>query len=187
LIRKGVAESKVNFLSIGYQSSRIKALVAGKLDATILHMERAVQASNLSKDVHIIEPLAQYLRDVPMSYHAATTKWLNVNPNFTRAFTKAMIQSARFAVKNEPAMVEVGLKLLGKKGLNAADIGRVYDTCRNSGVWGPNGGITQAGYDAIVKLGIQMGDLKNPKSFKQVIDLRYMDEVLKELGRVNLN
>lgn len=180
--RKGVDPNKVNYLAIGGIGARQKALLAGKVDATLLHMERALQVVKTSDKHHNIASIAEELPGVPLVYHTAQTKWLNNNPEVAHRYTKALIEAARFAVTQKPAMLKLGLKIMGAE--SQAAVEAAYESYRNSGVWGVNGGLSREGFDFTVKLGAEAGELKEAIAFGRVVDARFVDAVLKELGQL---
>lgn len=180
LSQMGVDPDKVNWLAIGGNSSRQKALLTGKVDATLLHKERALQVAQSDDRFHVIGSTGDYLKGVPLVWHTAKTDWLASNRDVAVRYTRSIIQAARFAVQNKAAMLKLGEELIGKdpKAVEAA-----YDAYRSSGVWGVNGGLDKKGFDFTVKLGIDTGEMKQPIAFEKVVDTRFVDAALKDLGR----
>lgn len=181
LTQLGVDPEKVNWLAIGGNSARQKALVAGQVDATLLHKERAIQvAQSNPQRFHVVGSTGDYLKGVPLVWHTARTEWLKNNRDVAVRWTKSIIEAVRFAVHNRDAMIKLGEELIGNdpKAVSAA-----YDAYRSSGVWGVNGGLDRKGFDATVKLGLETGQMKAPIAFEKVVDAGFVDAALKDLGR----
>lgn len=176
----GVDPDKVNWLAIGGNSARQRALIGGKVDATLLHKERAIQVAQSDDRYHIIGSTGDFLKGVPLVWHAARTDWLSKNRDTALRFTKSIIQAVRFATDNKNAMLKLGEELIGK---DPRAVETAYDAYRTSGVWGVNGGLDKDGFDYTIKLGIDTGEMKEPIAFERVIDTQYVDAALKELGR----
>jgi NitT/TauT family transport system substrate-binding protein len=176
----GVDPDKVDYLAIGGNSARQKAILAGKVDATLLHKERAVMVATQSDKHHIIGGTADYLPGVPLVYHAARKDWLEQNADLVARYTKSLIQAARFMVRNKAIMLKLGEEVIGgdPKIIEAA-----YEEYRKSGVWAVDGGLNKEGFDFTIKLGVETGELKQPITFAEVVDSRFVESVLKELGR----
>jgi NitT/TauT family transport system substrate-binding protein len=180
LTQLGVDPDKVNWLAIGGNSARQKALVAGQVDATLLHKERAIQVAQSDARFHVVGSTSDYLKGVPLVWHAARTDWLKKNHDVAVRYTKSIIESVRFAVHNRDAMLKLGEELIGK---DPKAVAAAYDAYRTSGVWGVNGGLDRKGFDTTVKLGLQTGEMKSPIAFDKVVDTQFVDAALKDLGR----
>lgn len=180
MTKLGVDPDRVTYLAIGGNSARQKAVLAGKVDATLLHKERAVMVATQSDKHHIVGGTADHLPGVPLVYHAARKDWLDQNPDLVTRYTKSLIQAARFMVRNKAIMLKLGEEVIGgdPKIIEAA-----YEEYRKSGIWAVDGGLSKDGFDFTIKLGVDTGELKTPIAFDQVVDSRFVDAVLKEIGR----
>lgn len=176
----GADPDKVNWLGIGGTGARQKALIAGKVEASLLHIERALQLVNSDPRFHAIGSTADYLKGVPLVWHAARTDWIAANKDTVQRFTKAILESVRYAYDNKPAMLKLGEELIGK---DPVSVEQAYDTYRNTGVWGLNGGVDRAGFETTVNVGIQAGEIKQKVPYEKVIDPTFVEAALKELGR----
>ncbi len=181
LTQLGVDPDKVNWLAIGGNSARQKALVAGQVDATLLHKERAIQvAQSNPQRFHVVGSTSDYLKGVPLVWHTARTEWLQKNHDVALRWTKSIIEAVRFAVHNRDAMMKLGEELIGN---DPKAVAAAYDAYRTSGVWGVNGGLDRKGFEATVKLGLETGQMKSPIAFDKVVDTEFVDAALKDLGR----
>ena len=180
LSRLGVNPDSVNWLALGGNSARQRALVTGVVDATLIHKERALQVARSDNRFHVIGSTGDYLKGVPLVWHAAKTDWLATNPDVARRYTKSIIEAVRFAMENKNAMLKLGEDLIGK---DPASVEEAYEAYRNAKVWGLNGGLDKDGYDVTIKLGIETKELREPIAFDKVVDSRFVDATLQELGR----
>lgn len=181
LTQLGVDPNKVNWLAIGGNSARQKALIAGQVDATLLHKERAIQAAQSNPQrFHVVGSTGDYLKGVPLVWHTARTEWLKNNHDVALRWTKSIIEAVRFSVQNRDAMLKLGEELIGK---DPKAVAAAYDAYRSSGVWGVNGGLDRKGFEITVKLGLETGQMKSPIAFEKIVDTEFVDAALKDLGR----
>lgn len=178
--RLGVDPDKVNYVAIGGNSARQKALLGGTVDATLLHKERALQVVKNSDRFHIIGSTAEYLKGVPLVLHVARTDWLKENRDAAIRYTTSIIEAVRFAYDNKPAMIELGKQLIGK---DPEAVEAAYDAYRSSGVWGLNGGLNKKGFETTIQLGLDTGELEKGIAYESVVDMSYVKAALNELGR----
>ena len=172
---------KVTYLAIGGNGARQTALLAGKVDATLLHKERAVAVVTSSDKFHLIGSTSDYLKGVPLVYHTARTEWLAKNGDVAKRYVKALIEATRFMVENKDVMVKYGERVIKKASKEL--IAKSFEEYKKSGVWGLNGGLNKAGFDFTIKLGVETKELKAPIEFEKVVDTNYVDAVLKDLGQ----
>ena len=180
LSRLGVNPDSVNWLALGGNSARQRALVTGVVDATLIHKERALQVARADNRFHVIGSTSEYLKGVPLVWHVAKTDWLSTNSDVAHRYTKSIIEAVRFAMENKGAMLKLGEDLIGK---DPASVEEAYEAYRNAKVWGVNGGLNKEGYDVTIKLGIETKELREPIAFDRVVDTRFVDATLLELGR----
>jgi len=176
----GIDPDKVQYIAIGGNGARQRALLTGKVDATLIHKERAVMVAKSSDKHHVIGGTADHLRGVPLVYHAARKEWLDKNPGITKRYIRSLLQAARFMVRNKDIMVKYGQTVIKADRKIIEDSFEVY---KKSGVWGLNGGLNKKGFDLTIKLGVDTGELKKPITYKEVVTTKYVDEFLKEFGR----
>lgn len=179
MTRLGVDPDKVNYLAIGGNPAREKALLTGTVDATLLHKERALHVARTNDKFHVVGSTADHLPGVPLVMHAARKDWIAANEDVVHRYTKAIIQAVRFSVENKPAMLKLGTELMG---LDAASMEQAYEEYRKSKVWGVNGGLDKKGFDFTVKLGIETGELKTPVTYEKAVDPRFVEAAVKALG-----
>ena len=180
LSQMGVNPDRVNWLALGGNSARQKALLTGVVDATLIHKERAFQVARSDSRFHVIGSTGDYLKGVPLVWHTAKTDWLSANPDVARRYTKSIIEAVRFAMDNKSAMLKLGEELIGK---DPVSVDEAYEAYRTSKVWGVNGGLDKEGFEFTIKLGMETKELREPIAFDKVVDTRFVDAALQELGR----
>jgi len=180
LTNQGVNPDRINWLPVGGSGPRQRSLVAGKAESTLLHMERALQLTTAEPRFHIVGAMSEHLKGIPLVWHATRANWMTSNQDTIQRFTKSILEAVRFGVDNKPAMLKLGRELIGDdpKAVEAA-----YDLYRNSGVWGLNGGIDKRDFDATVKLAIDTKELRAPLDYDKVMEPKFVEAALKELGR----
>lgn len=179
LSRLGVDPDKVNWVAVGGNAPRQRALTTGTVQATLLHMERALQVVRSDNRFHTLGTTAEHLPGVPLVMNTAQTKWLEANKAVATRYTKAIIEATRFIMENKPAMLKLGKDLIGD---DPGSVEAAYDAYRKSGVWGVDGGLDRKGFDFTIKLGIETGEMRRPISYDDVVDARFVAAVLTEIG-----
>ncbi len=178
LTQMGVNPDDVTWVAIGGNGARQRALLAGKVDATLIHVERAIQVAENPK-FHVIDSTGDHLKGVPLVWHTASTKWLKDNSDVARRYAASIIEAVRFAIDHKGPMLALGKELIGN---NSKAVEAAYERYRTK-VWGPNGGLNKEDFAHMVSLGLKTKQLSRPIKFDQVVDTGPVDAALANLGR----
>lgn len=92
---------EVTLLQIGTQPSRVQALSAGSIDATLLSAPLDFEAKKLGH--HILLEIATLKIPYPQLVVETTDKYARAEPQTVKRFLKGFIESAHFAKKNPDA------------------------------------------------------------------------------------
>jgi len=180
LDRSGVNPDAPKYIAVGSPSDRFKALLAGKVDATVVTNTEAAKLGNYPEIVSLVQ-VPKVLPEVPYNFCVARTEYIEKNPETMAKLTRAMIEASRWMAANKAGTVELAAKVL--KGETAETLGRAYDLA-DPRIWGVNGDLTEAAYKYTVALLLRVGYLKEPVLFETLFDRRFLDQVLRELGRI---
>ncbi len=180
LARSGIDPDKAKYIALGSPADRFKALLAGKIDATVV---RTIEAAKLAQYPEIVS-LAQVstvLPEMPDNFCMAREEYIAKNPETMYKLAKAMLEANRWMAANKAGTIEVAARVL--KDETPEVLSRAYDLM-DPREWGVNGDITESAYKYTVDFLLQVGYLKEPLPFNQFFDRRFLDRVLNELGRM---
>jgi ABC-type nitrate/sulfonate/bicarbonate transport system substrate-binding protein len=178
---KGVDTSRVNFVSVGGMSDRLKAVLAGKVDATMIDTLFATKALE-SPDFHIVASIAKEFPQIAYIYLVGAERVLREKRKEVELFTRyAIVQGSRLIMKNPDVAVAALHKRLPD--LEPKFIRSIVDRLVETGVFGTDGGLDRAVTEFTVNLGLETGTLKKRVTFEEVADTSFVDKVLAEDGR----
>jgi NitT/TauT family transport system substrate-binding protein len=178
-----VDKSKNTFIPVGGHEARMKAVVAGKVDASVVGMLYAATAMNASKDVHVLSSITDDFPLFGFTFLMATDKDL-ADPVKRAALEKfvraSIIEGSRFVQKNPDKAAEV---MHGRSPDTPLDLTKeVIRKMSAQNLWGVNGGMEPELIDFNVKLGVEMNVLKRVVTPAESVDRSLVDKALKEVG-----
>jgi ABC-type nitrate/sulfonate/bicarbonate transport system substrate-binding protein len=179
LERSGVDPDKARYLVLGSSSDRFKALVAGKVDATIVLNTEAAQLAD-SPDIVTLARVPEVVPELPFEFCLAKEEYIERHPDTMYELTKALIEANRWIAANKAGTVEIAAKVLGDEKLEI--LAKAYDMA-DPRLWGVNGDITEAAYKYTVGFLLRVGYLTEPVPYEKFFARRFVDRVLAELGR----
>ena len=179
LERSGVDPEKMKYVAVGSPADRFRALVAGKVDATVV---TSTEAAKLAKypDIVTLANVPKIVPEIPYEFGMAREDYLEKNPDIVYRLTKSIIETNRWIAANKAGTVEVAKKILPDE--NIEDLTRAYGLL-DPRLWGVNGDLTESSYKFTVDFLTKVGYLKTPVPYDKFFDRRFVDRVLKELGR----
>jgi ABC-type nitrate/sulfonate/bicarbonate transport system substrate-binding protein len=180
LDRSGVNPDAPSYVAVGSPADRFKALLAGKVDATVVTNTEAAKLGRYPEIVTLAQ-VPKILPEVPYNFAVARSEYIERNPEIMAKLTRAMIEANRWMAANRAGTAEVAAKVL--KGDTAETFARAYDLT-DPRLWGVNGDITEAAYTYTLELLVRIGYLKEPVPLETLLDRRFLDQVLKDLGRM---
>ncbi|MGN6244052.1 MAG: ABC transporter substrate-binding protein [Motilibacteraceae bacterium] len=139
--KAGLTPKDVNIIAVGGQSARLPALVAGRVDATMLSHSAEIQLAPKG-----FKTLFDYTKEASNLYDDnvfATSSWLSKNKALAVAFNKALLDS--FVWFNDPANADavVSEAMQVQPAADKAAITQLFDQLRAAGAY-PNGTILDA-------------------------------------------
>jgi len=179
LERSGIDPEKMKYVAVGSPADRFKALVAGKVDATVVTNSEAAKLAKYPEIIALVN-VPKLIPEIPYEFGMAREDYLQKNADTVQKLTKAIMEANRWIAANKAGTVEVAKKILPEE--SADVLGKAYDLA-DPRIWGVNGDISEASYNFTAEFLKKVGYLETPVPYKQFFDRRFVDQALKELGR----
>ena len=177
--RSGIDPEKFKYVAVGSPADRFKAMVAGKVDLTVVTTTEVAKLGNYPDIIPLVN-VPKVVPEIPYEFGMAKEDWIQKNADTVQKMTKAIIEANRWIAANKAGTVEVAKKILPEESTEV--LGKAYDLV-DPRIWGVNGDLTEASYKFTVDFMKKVGFLENPLSYGQFFDRRFVDQALKELGR----
>jgi len=179
LERSGIDPEKLKYVAVGSPADRFKALVAGKIDATVVTNTEAAKLAQYPEILDLVN-VPKVVPEIPYEFGMATEDYIQKNSETIYKLTKAIIESNRWIAANKAGTVEIAKKILPDESTEV--LGKAYDMA-DPRLWGVNGDITEASYKYTADFLLKVGYMETPVPYDKFFDRRFVDRVLKELGR----
>ena len=180
LSQDNVNPDDVQMLAVGGQLARLRALMAGKIDATVGEENPEVESDpNVHRLFVVKDRLPLYLSQVIAVYPDK----LEANAQAIAKFQRSLVRAARFAYTHKEEFLKLASKHLPR---NQKDLGRIYDFYFQVRHWSINGDVPLERIEYMQQLGIRTNVQSRPVDLKRVIDTRNIDRILTVDGRANL-
>jgi NitT/TauT family transport system substrate-binding protein len=179
LERSGVDPEKMKYVAVGSPADRFKALVAGKIDATVVTSTEAAKLANYPEIIDLVT-VPKVVPEIPYEFGMARVEYMQKNPDTIYKLARALIEANRWIVANKAGTIEVGAKII--KGESADVLSKAYDMTEKQ-LWGVNGDLSKKSYKFTVDFLTKVGYLEKPLSYEEFFDRRFVDRAVKELGR----
>ena len=178
LERSGIDPEKFKYVAVGSPADRFKALVAGKVDATVVTNTEAAKLANYPEIIDLVV-VPKVVPEIPYEFGMAREDYIQKNADTLYKLAKAMIESNRWIAANKAGTIEIAKKILPEEPTEV--LSRAYDMA-DPRLWGANGDISEAAYNFTVEFLKKVGYLETPVPYNQFFDRRFVDQALKELG-----
>ena len=179
LERSGIDPEKFKYVAVGSPADRFKALVAGKVDATVVTNTEAAKLANYPEIIDLVV-VPNVVPEIPYEFGMAREDYIQKNTDTLYKLAKAIIESNRWIAANKAGTIEIARKILPEEPTEV--LSRAYDMA-DPRLWGVNGDISEAAYKYTVDFLKKVGYLETPVPYDQFFDRRFVDRALKELGR----
>ena len=179
LQRSGVNPDAVKYVALGSPADRFTALLAGRVDGTVV---TNLQAAKLARfpDVVRLAHVPQIVPEIPYEFGMARTEYIEAHGDVLHRLTKAVVEANRWIAANKAGTVEVAKKVLPEE--SVADLAQAYDMA-DPRLWGVNGDLPEAAYAFTAEFLRQVGYMTSPVPYGEFFDRRFVDQALHELGR----
>jgi ABC-type nitrate/sulfonate/bicarbonate transport system substrate-binding protein len=179
LERNGVDPEKLNYVMAGSNADRFKALLTGKVDATVVGNIEAAKLSSYPDIVDLVT-VAKVVPEIPFTFGMAREGFIQKEPETMYRLAKGMIEANRWIADNKAGTVRIAAKIIPDEMPEV--LSRAYDQA-DPHLWGLNGDISEASYKFTSDFLVKVGFMTAPLSYEQFFDRRFIDRALKELGR----
>jgi len=177
----GANPAKISMIAIGSPSTRAKALVAGRIDATTLSIGswatiRKEAGIKMLVDQDVYFETATVVQKV----NAATTRVIQEKPEHLRRLTAAILKASRHFAENQQAWVDAMIKR--RPDVERTDAASLWAGFKTA--WAVNGLFNLDAYKKSADFFYRSGSLdKVPKiDIGEWTETRFVDEVLREIG-----
>ncbi len=183
---KGVDMDKVNLITMGGSGSRMRALIAGKVDGVPLHFDQAAELAQMGNFKVLIEPAKEYEAFLGEVW-IVSGSWLENAENRARAkalltattlaFRKANSDAAWYAQMYRKYGTQDGMAEAGD-----ADVEVVRQALGvDIGTWPDDMNHKLAVYEELVPIYQSAGAIKGSVDLNKVVDTALIAEVLAEI------
>jgi NitT/TauT family transport system substrate-binding protein len=176
--RSGVDPEKFKYVVVGSPADRFKAIVAGKVDVTVVTNTEVAKLGSYPDIIDLVN-VPKVVPEIPYEFGMAKNDYIQKNQDTIYKLAKAIIESNRWIAANKAGTVEVARKILPDE--PAEVLSKTYDLA-DPRLWGVNGDISEASYNFTVDFLKKVGYLETPVPYAEFFDRRFVDRALKELG-----
>lgn len=176
--RSGVDPEKFKYVVVGSPADRFKAIVAGKVDVTVVTNTEVAKLGSYPEIIDLVN-VPKVVPEIPYEFGMAKNDYIQKNQDTIYKVAKAIIESNRWIAANKAGTVEVARKILPDE--PAEVLSKTYDLA-DPRLWGVNGDISEASYNFTVDFLKKVGYLETPVPYAEFFDRRFVDRALKELG-----
>jgi NitT/TauT family transport system substrate-binding protein len=177
--RNGVDPEKAKYVVAGSNADRFKALLSGKVDATVVSNIEVAKLGSYPELVHLVT-VANVVPEIPFTFGMAREDFIQKEPEAMYRLARGMIEANRWIAANKAGTVAIAAKVIPDESPEV--IARAYDQA-DPRLWGPNGDMTEANYKFTSDFLVKVGFLTDPLPYDKFFDRRFIDRALKELGR----
>ena len=176
LLRKGVDPSTIKIVAAGGSASRIKALVAGKVDAAASSSEYAADADKLG--IKVMAYAADLVPEYPRYVLVAQEKTLKEKPEAVIDFLAGYMEGLNYAVKHRQETLELTGKINHKPATDPT-FAHVYDEAIAKHYISVKAEVPVAKIDWLQKQMLKQGVIRKTIDLNKYVDESYQKAALK--------
>ncbi|MDG6929266.1 MAG: ABC transporter substrate-binding protein [Nitrososphaerota archaeon] len=184
-----VSLSGVHWVTAGSPASRLKALVAGKIDAAFITADQLPVVKEYPQLNILVPDVSQFMPWFPTTFLTFTRAFVQQNPTVVAAAVKSIIQASRIMNSNESAFAYVVQKELPGY-YNSSQVSDIWTYLQADGNWGVNGGINYVKlnhsldfYKTVINPSAQNSPLI--AAAPNIMDTTFVNQALNQLGVIN--
>jgi NitT/TauT family transport system substrate-binding protein len=178
----GADVDRVNVVGVGSDSARGQALIGKTIDGAVLNTMVTVATLRQAPDLHIIgDAGAELFEDFFANAIIARTETVQSDPDLLQSAVASLIESSR-ALQSDRARFVAFAK--AQPGLPADAVEEAHELLTKSEqpYYGVDGGLNRRAFDATVQSLLDSGQLKTPITWEQLVETRFVDAAMAELG-----
>ena len=167
------------------RSGFVPAMVSGRISAAVFHADGAYTVLQKDKDASV---LAYEWDTLPQWWYgalAANDAYSKANAGEVKRFLRALVLASRWMYDpaNKAKVIADGAKASGE---DPAAIEYAYNLMIKGKIWPVNEGLpSKESYDFTAGKLKDFGQIDKIPAYEQTIDASYVDDVLKNIGKVN--
>jgi NitT/TauT family transport system substrate-binding protein len=178
--KHGVDPSTTKLVSVGGHEARMLAVVARKADATLVGELYAAKAREFP-DLHVLGRIPDEIPNVAYVYTFVTEQAVRQKGPLIERFTKLTnFDGTRYIVQNPDGAVDVLRKRI--PALDPAIVKEVVHKLASQRLFGVDGGLDPKVTQYNIGLAQSLGYIEKPLRVEDVIDRRFVDKALAEVG-----
>ena len=177
--RNGVDPDKLKYVVVGSNADRFRALIAGKVDATVVSTLELAKMDNYPDIIDLVT-VAKVVPEIPFTFSMVREDFIQKEPETMYKLARAMIEANRFIAANKAGTVQIAAKVIPEEKLET--LSKAYDSA-DPHLWGVNGDISPAAYKFTTDFLLKVGYMTDAPAYDKFFDRRFVDRAVKELGR----
>jgi ABC-type nitrate/sulfonate/bicarbonate transport system substrate-binding protein len=180
-----IAEKEINWIAVGPPPERIKALLEGRVGASLIRTEEALALHRDHADqVRRMLDFDELKKLVPLQPHGVlmtTETYERAHPDVLLALTKAMILASRALHDDFATFAAVAKGCIAVR-LSDAELRVLWEREHSNGGWAVNGELTRAHWQAQLALFRELNPAARAVTRDELIAERFVPEALKAIG-----
>lgn len=179
--KNNVDPSGARFIQVGGHPARLQAVLGGRADATLVNTITVLDALQAGR-VTLVAKVSTEFPKLGYVWNVARSSTLEDAglKAAIQTLTSAGIKGSRFIMEHPDEAAEILHERVSTIDVNLAK--RVIRDLNKDRVWGTDGGLDPEIASFTAKLGHDLGLLKTPVDPTKLLDRRFVDVSLKELG-----
>jgi ABC-type nitrate/sulfonate/bicarbonate transport system substrate-binding protein len=173
-------EVKPQILTFAEASARAAALLAHRIDASMIPGEELLKLQRKSPAIHAIGSPSNLFPGIRVDGVQVRGGWAASHPEGVKALVSAQIRAHRLIRANPQVLYDEAVRRLS---LDAATVKEISDSHLRRDIWDANGGLTLENIQSTIDFLMESNALPSRVTPEQVSDLSYLNAVLAELGR----
>ena len=180
-----IPESEIDWIAVGPPPERIKALLEGRVDASLIRTEEALALHRDHADkVHRLLDFDELKKLVPLQPHGVlmtTEAYERAQPQVLLALAKAMIRASRALHDDAEVFKKVVRSHVSLK-LSDAELQLMWQREHSSGGWAVNGEMTRGHWEAQLALTRELNPQARAVTRDELLAGRFVAEALASIG-----
>ena len=175
----GIDERDTQMVNIGNDAERFRALVAGRVDATVTHMEYEAELPRFP-GLHVVLNFALEVPDYVRFAIVTREELIRDRRDDLRAFALGLSEGVRFALTHKDETVALMSEYSGRP---KQEMGTIYDWVVANKVLQPNFYLRPRSLQFMQELNASVGNQERVLPPDQVATWQFHETVVRELGR----
>lgn len=177
----GLTQKDVSIIQAGGQGARVSAMVAGRIDATMVSFSAYLTLKSQGYNL-----LYSYTHEQPNLYDDmlwATPNWLSKNADVAVAINEALLESYRWFDNPANKQAFVQEAMADVKGMDATVASQMYDVYQQNNMYPPNQILTNDALAFNQAAYVKAGSLPKALPISQVCDPSFAQQALRAVGQ----